>query len=85
MITNNVLQKKKFQTEIEKNLREVLKDLFLIEIELDTLSGDLFLIFTEKYKLQFFTNSSYYENWNLHIGNKQYICMGSGELALFSN
>ncbi|GIM58146.1 hypothetical protein ACIRNY_05590 [Capnocytophaga canimorsus] len=76
---------KENSTEIEKNLREVLKDLFLIEIELDTLSGDLFLIFTEKYKLQFFTNSSYYENWNLHIGNKQYICMGSGELALFSN
>jgi len=48
-------------------------------------SSDLVFVFQDNIKITFYLSSIAFENWNLHIDKKQYICIGGGEIAVFNN
>lgn len=69
------------------NLTEVieseLNERNLIEIQRNTLTGDLFLKFDENFVLEIYTDSKGYETWILNYDGKQIVGMGGGDISFF--
>ncbi len=68
-------------TEINKYLTN--KKILEIKIKQDT--ADLKLTLTDNLIIEVFISSSGYESYNFTIGNKNYIGLGSGDIAIFDN
>jgi hypothetical protein len=67
-----------------KRVTEVIGDKLVDRFELDECTGDLSLCFDNHATVQFITLSSGYEGWRLGHGDQQIICLGGGELSIFS-
>lgn len=67
--------------EIFNELSIELKETVLSKVLLSEDESDLFFYFENNYNIQFFTSSIKYESWNMHIKNKQYVCMGGGVIT----
>ncbi len=63
-------------------LNEKLNKTFLKEILISTEGSDF--NFNKNYKIQFLTSSIKYESWVINIEEKQYVCMGGGNIAEFN-
>lgn len=64
-------------------LLKILNDVLLIKIEKSKNTSDLLFIFEKNITLTFYLSSMAFENWNLHVFNKNYICLAGGEIAIF--
>jgi hypothetical protein len=50
---------------------------------IETATGDLFVYFSDGMFLQFLQMSCGYEAWRLFVGEREFICTGGGEIAVF--
>lgn len=57
----------------------------LTNIKIKKNTADIILTLTAGYVIEIFISSGGYESYNLHTDNKQYIGMGMGDIAIFSN
>ncbi len=49
----------------------------------DPATGDLFVYFSDRTFLQFLQMSGGYEAWRLCVGDREFICTGGGNIAIF--
>lgn len=68
---------------LEYDLLSELKNELLLSIKLNK-NNDLILNFDNK-KIIFYVSSTVFENWEITIKGKQYICLNDGEIAIFNN
>jgi len=68
---------------LQNDLLNELKNEILLSIKLNK-SNDLILNFDNK-KIIFYVSSTVFENWEITIKGKQYICLNDGEIAIFNN
>jgi len=68
---------------LENDLLNELKNELLLNIKLNK-NNDLILNFDNK-KIIFYVSSTVFENWEITIKGKQYICLNDGEIAIFNN
>jgi len=68
---------------LENDLLNELKNELLLSIKLNK-NNDLILNFDIK-KIIFYVSSTVFENWEITIKGKQYICLNDGEIAIFNN
>lgn len=66
-------------------LSDLLTEQKLITIRIKKNTADLILTLTNSYGIEIFISSGGYESYNLHADKKQYIGMGMGDIAIFSN
>ena len=67
---------------LENDLLNELKNELLLSIKLNR-NNDLILNFDNK-KIIFYVSSTVFENWEITIKGKQYICLNDGEIAIFN-
>jgi hypothetical protein len=67
--------------DLVEEIKKTLAAKKLIKIEVDENTADLTLILTDQYKIEIFIASSGYETYNFFIDDKQYIGLGSGDIA----
>ena len=68
---------------LENDLLNELKNELLLSIKLNK-NNDLILNFDNK-KIIFYVSSTVFENWEITIKGKQYICLNDGKIAIFNN
>jgi len=68
---------------LENDLLNELKNELLLSIKLNK-NNDLILNFDIK-KIIFYVSSTVFENWEITIKGKQYICLNDWEIAIFNN
>ena len=66
-------------------LTSELKGKHLLEIIVKPNTADLLLNLTDNLQIEIFISSSGYESYNFSINKKNYIGMGSGEIAIYEN
>lgn len=66
-------------------LTEALTGKSLLEIKVKQNTADLLLTLTDNFELEIFIASTGYETYNFSIDKKNYIGMGSGEIAVFDD
>ena len=69
---------------VEK-LTSELTDKRLVEIKVKQDTADLLLSLTDNLEIEIFISSSGYESYNFSVDKKNYIGMGSGDIAIFDN
>ncbi|HWJ30453.1 MAG TPA: hypothetical protein VNS32_28225 [Flavisolibacter sp.] len=78
----------KFGRDVPVNTVEEAENLLtgqrLTKIEIKQGTGDLVLELTDGIKIQAFISSTGYETYDFNYGNKRFIGMGSGDIAIFS-
>jgi len=70
--------------DISQLLTEALTGKTLLEIKVKQNSGDLVLTLTDNFEFEIFISSTGYETYNFTLDKKNYIGMGSGEIAVFN-
>jgi hypothetical protein len=68
---------------IVEEVEKLLVGQYLTRIDIKEGTGDLVLKLTDGMQIQAFISSTGYETYNFNYGNKRYIGMGAGEIALF--
>jgi hypothetical protein len=69
---------------VEK-LTSELTDKRLVEIKVKQDTADLLLSLSDNLEIEIFISSSGYESYNFSVDKKNYIGMGSGDIAIFDN
>ncbi len=67
---------------VMQNFNEDISKIVLQKIQMSTIYIKLF--FSNNIKIFFYTSSTKYESWSLNFKNKQYICIGGGEIVVFN-
>ncbi len=57
----------------------------ILEIKVKQDTGDLILTLTDNLQIEILITSSGYESYNFTIDNKNYIGLGSGDIAIYDN
>ena len=68
--------------DLEEQIKERLTGKKVIKIGIDKNTGDLSLLLTDGFKLEVYIASASYETYDLFLGNKRYIGLGSGSIAI---
>lgn len=71
--------------DLSQLLTEALTGKTLLEIKVKQSTADLLLTLTDNFELEIFISSTGYETNNFSVDNKNYIGMGSGEIAVFDD
>ena len=69
--------------DLSQLLTEALTGKTLLEIKIKQNTADLVLTLTDNFELEIFISSTGYETYNFSVNKKNYIGMGSGEIAIF--
>mgnify|MGYP003611423341 CR=1 FL=1 len=73
------------ETDLIPYLIEEIQNEYLIKIEILE-NKDLILFFSSNKKIEVFITSMAFENWEVTIKNRQYICLqGGGSITVFDN
>jgi len=68
--------------DLEELIRDRLSGEKAIKIEIDKNTGDLSLLLTDELELKVYIASTGYETYDLSVGDKRYIGLGSGNIAI---
>lgn len=70
---------------LAEEMNDCVKGKKLIEIKVKQDTADLLLTLTDNLQIEIFISSSGYESYNFMIDNKNYIGLGSGDIAIYDN
>jgi hypothetical protein len=68
--------------DLSEEIKKLLSGKNLIKIHVDKDTADLTLTLTDHFKLQVYIASSGYETYDFSVGDKHYIGLGSGDIAI---
>lgn len=71
--------------DLAKEINELLIDKKILEIKVKQDTADLELTLTDNLLIEVFISSSGYESYNFSLDKKNYIGLGSGNIAIFDN